>query len=100
MSSDRIILEGVQFYAYHGSSVEERDISQPFVVTLEAELDLQLPARSDQLEDTVSYTHLYRKAKEVMKGSPRSLLEAVVEPSSLAATKRSCEKLMSRPVAT
>ena len=79
MTSDRIILEGMQFYGYHGSNVEERDMGQPFVVDLEAEVDLQPPGRSDQLEDTVNYTHLYRISKEVVEGPPRNLIEAVAE---------------------
>ena len=29
--------------------------------------------------DTVSYTHLYRVAKEVMEGEPKYLLEALAE---------------------
>ena len=39
-SGDRIILEGMQFYGYHGRNDEERVLGQPFEVDLEAELDL------------------------------------------------------------
>ena len=56
MSSDRIILEGMHFYGYHGGNLEERSLGQPFLVDVEAELDLAVAARSDSLEDTVSYT--------------------------------------------
>ena len=79
MATDRIILEEMLFYGYHGNNVEERSAGQPFQVDLEAELDLRLPGRTDQLEDTVSYTHLYRIAKEVMEGPARNLIEAVAE---------------------
>ena len=77
MSSDRIILAGLQFYGFHGVNPEERRLGQPFVVDLEAELDLAVPAASDNLEDTVSYTDLYRAVKAVMEGEPRNLLESV-----------------------
>lgn len=77
MSSDRIILTGLQFYGFHGVNPEERRLGQPFVVDLEAELDLSVPATSDNLEDTVSYTELYRAVKAVMEGEPRNLLESV-----------------------
>ena len=77
MSSDRIILTGLQFYGFHGVNPEERRLGQPFVVDLEAELDLSVPAASDNLEDTVSYTELYRAVKAVMEGEPRNLLESV-----------------------
>ncbi len=76
MSPDRIILTGLQFYGFHGVNPEERSLGQPFVVDLEAELDLSAPAASDRLDDTVSYTQLYRAVKAVMEGEPRNLLES------------------------
>ena len=79
MPSDRIILEGMQFYGYHGGSPEERSLGQPFQVDLEAELDLSIAGKSDSRDDTVSYTHLYRLVQEVMGGAPKNLLEAVAE---------------------
>ena len=77
--SDRIILEGMQFYAYHGANEEERALGQPFVVDVEVEYDSRKAAASDKLEDTVSYSHLYRAVKEVMEGVSRNLLEALAE---------------------
>ena len=76
MSEDRIILTGLQFYGFHGVNPEERSLGQQFVVDLEAELDLRVPSETDRLENTVSYTHLYRAVKAVMEGEPRNLLEA------------------------
>ena len=75
MSSDRIILTGLQFYGFHGANPEERSLGQQFVVDLEAELDLTAPSKSDRLEDTVSYTELYRAVKAVLEGEPCNLLE-------------------------
>ncbi len=79
MSSDRIILNGMQFYGFHGVNPEERTLGQAYVVDLEVELDLGLAGRSDKLEDTVSYTQLYRVAQGVMEGPPKFLLEAAAE---------------------
>ena len=79
MALDRIVLEGMQFYGYHGGSAEERSLGQPFVVDVEAELDLGVAGRSDNLDDTVSYTLLYRLVKEVMEAESRALLEALAE---------------------
>ena len=76
MSPDRIVLNGLQFYGFHGVNPEERSLGQQFVVDLQAELDLSVPAASDRLEDTVSYTDLYRAVKAVMEGEPRNLLES------------------------
>lgn len=76
MSADRIILTGMQFYGFHGVNAEERALGQPFIVDLEAELDLSAASESDRLTDTVSYTDLYRVVKSVLEGEPLNLLEA------------------------
>ncbi len=76
MPSDRIILTGMQFYGFHGVNPEERRLGQPFIVDLEAELDLSNASQTDRLTDTVSYTHLYRAVKQVLEGEPLNLLEA------------------------
>ena len=82
LAADRIILEGMLFYGYHGNNVEERSMGQPFQVDLEIGLDLRIPGQSDRLEDTVSYTQFYRITKNVLEGTPRNLLEAVAEEIS------------------
>ena len=76
---DRIILEGMEFYGFHGANPEERALGQPYVVDLEVELDLRHPGGSDRLEDTVSYSHLYRTVKLVMEGESKNLLEAAAQ---------------------
>ena len=77
--ADRIILEGMQFYAYHGVNPEERVLGQRYVVDLSADLDLRIAGESDRLEDTVSYSHIYRSVKAVMEGEPRNLLESAAQ---------------------
>jgi 7,8-dihydroneopterin aldolase/epimerase/oxygenase len=77
--ADRIVLQGMQFYGYHGVNPEERALGQPYVVDLTVELDLRTPGGTDRLEDTVNYSRLYRVAREVVEGTPRNLLEAVAE---------------------
>ncbi len=79
MPADRIVLQGMQFYGYHGVNPEERALGQPYVVDLAVELDLTTPGATDRLEDTVSYSRLYRAVGEVVEGTPRNLLEAVAE---------------------
>ena len=73
---DRIVLEGMQFYGYHGVNPEERALGQAYVVDLAVELDLRCAGESDRLEDTVSYPHLYRSVQSVVEGQPKNLLEA------------------------
>ena len=84
---DRILLQGMQFYAFHGVNPEEKTSGQRFQVDLEAELDLEEAGKTDDLNHTVNYAHLYRTVKEVMDGTPRNLLEALAQEiaeSSLA----------------
>ena len=77
--ADRIILEGMQFYGYHGVNPEERVLGQRYVVDLTANLDLRLAGETDRLEDTVSYSHIYRAVRAVMEGEPRNLLESAAQ---------------------
>ena len=79
MAADRIILQGMRFYGYHGVNPEENVQGQSYLVDLEAEVDLARPGLSDGLEDTVSYTHLYRTARAIMEGEPRNLLERLAQ---------------------
>lgn len=79
MASDRIILEGARFYGYHGVNPEEKELGQTYIVDLVADLDLRRPGRTDQLDDTVSYTHMYRSARAIVEGESRNLLEALAQ---------------------
>ena len=77
--SDQIILQGMQFYGYHGVNPEERVLGQRYVVDLAVNLDLARAGGSDKLEDTVSYAHIYRSVRAVIEGEPRNLLESAAE---------------------
>ena len=76
---DRIILEGMQFYGFHGVNPEERTLGQYYLVDLAVELDLHHPGASDRLEDTVSYTELYRAVQAVFEGESKNLLESTAQ---------------------
>jgi dihydroneopterin aldolase len=76
---DRIVLEGMQFYGFHGVNPEEQALGQSYLVDLAVELDLSQAGESDRLDDTVSYTHLYRVVQSVMEGESRNLLETAAQ---------------------
>ncbi len=69
----------MQFYGFHGVNAEERALGQPYLVDLAVELDLAAPGESDRLEDTISYTRLYRVVQAVLEGEPKNLLEATAQ---------------------
>ena len=76
---DQIMLQGMQFYGYHGVNPEERVLGQRYVVDMTVDLDLSQAGASDKLEDTVSYSHIYRSVRAVIEGEPRNLLESAAE---------------------
>ncbi len=79
MEGDRIVLEGMVFYGFHGASKAEQEVGQRFIVDLEVYRDLRAAGRSDDLADTVSYSDLWRVARDIVEGPPRNLLENVAE---------------------
>lgn len=78
-SEDRILLEGMIFYGQHGTLPAERELGQPFVVDIELRLDLQSAGLSDDLTQTVDYSEVHRRAKEIVEGPPVNLTETVAE---------------------
>ena len=72
---DKILLGGLQFFGRHGCHPAERELGQMFVVDIELECDLQLAARTDDLNDTVNYVEIYAEAKRILEGAPAALLE-------------------------
>ncbi len=79
LSGDKIRLDGMVFYGYHGVSPAERELGQRFVVDLEVERDLSAAAASDDPKDTADYSRMYETVREVVEGPGRKLLEGVAE---------------------
>ncbi|XP_038882969.1 dihydroneopterin aldolase 2-like [Benincasa hispida] len=79
---DRLILRGLKFHGYHGVHLSEKETGQMFLVDVDAWLDLRAAGKSDDLNDSVSYTAIYRIAKEIMTGPSHDLLESVAEEIS------------------
>lgn len=88
MAEDRIILQGMMFYGYHGVNPEERELGQRFVVDLELEKDLSAAGLSDDLTQTVNYASAYKLAREVVEGQPCNLIETVAERLATALLSR------------
>jgi dihydroneopterin aldolase len=79
MSEDRILLEGMVFHGHHGTLPAERELGQPFVVDIELRLALRSAGISDDLAQTVDYSQIHRRAKEIVEGPPVNLTETVAE---------------------
>jgi len=76
---DRIILQGLTFYGYHGANPEEKVLGQRFIVDISLWLDLRPAGLADDLKLTVSYSTVAKIARRVVEGPPRDLIEAVAE---------------------
>ena len=67
----------MSFYGYHGVNPEERSIGQKFVVDVVVECCLVAPSESDQIEDTINYSELFKIVKSMVEGRPHNLLESL-----------------------
>ncbi len=76
---DRIYIDEMEFYGYHGVFREENTLGQRFIVSLKVELDLEQAGKTDQLKKSINYAELFTICKEVVEGQPKKLLEAVAE---------------------
>jgi dihydroneopterin aldolase len=74
----KILLEGMEFFAYHGVYEEEREKGQNFSIDLEILADYSKACYSDKLEDAIDYVQVYELVKAEM-AIPSSLLENVAQ---------------------
>jgi dihydroneopterin aldolase len=72
----KIILEGLEFHAYHGVYPHERDSGNWFEVDISVETDFSEGAKHDEISGTVNYETLFRIIKDEME-KPSKLLETV-----------------------
>ncbi len=79
MAEDLILLEGMTFHGRHGTLPAERELGQPFVVSVELRLDLRPAGTSDDLTKTVDYGEVHRLARGIVEGEPVGLVETLAE---------------------
>ena len=77
--ADKVILQGMMFYGYHGVNPEEKIIGQRFNIDVEITAPLRKAGRTDDLNHTIHYGHVYKLVKNVVNGSSRNLLESLAE---------------------
>ena len=74
----KIILDGMEFFAYHGCFKEEQLIGTKFILYIEIEADTSVAEKSDNLTDTINYVSIYQLVKTEME-SKSHLLEHVAD---------------------
>lgn len=63
----RIILEDMEFYAYHGCFAEEQIIGGKFLITVKIESDTSEAEETDNITKTVNYQEVYAVIKKEME---------------------------------
>lgn len=63
--SDRIIVGGIKFHAYHGLTRLEREVGVRCSIDVEIALDLTPAIHSDHLADTIDYRAIHRLVLEI-----------------------------------
>jgi len=75
----KIVIEEMEFYAFHGHYQEEQIVGNRFLVDLELKTNLSVAAASDQLEDAVNYQEAYKLIKHEMRITKSNLLENIAK---------------------
>ncbi len=75
MIKQKVSLEGVRFFAYHGFYPEEQILGTEFIIDVDTELEVY-SAGEDEISNTVNYEKLFNIVSDEMK-IPRKLIETV-----------------------
>ena len=63
---NKIVIEGIKLYAYHGCLDEEAKIGANYIVDVTMETDFSDAAKEDDLNKTIDYVIVYNIVKEQM----------------------------------
>lgn len=95
---DKINLEGLSFYGYHGLFNSEKELGQLFKIDLTLYTSTKKAGESDKMEDSIHYGEVYQTVKALVEGEPFHLLEALAEQiaKSVLADFEAVEAIMVR----
>lgn len=76
---DRITLNNMVFFGYHGAISEEQEIGGRFEVDIDLLGDFKQASESDDLSKAVDYQKAYECIKPIMEGKKYYLIEGLAE---------------------
>lgn len=76
---DRILIESLKVFGYHGVTREEREQGQDFLIDMQIDADLTTAAKTDLLGDTLDYDPLLKEVRRIVSGERYTLLEALAQ---------------------
>lgn len=77
MDMDKVFVEGMKFYGYHGAYRAENELGQRFEADVVMEMDSRKAAETDALEDTVNYALVYETVRDIIEGEAVNLVETL-----------------------
>jgi len=79
---EQIILQNMQFYAFHGIRDTEKVEGQLFQMDVVLHVDLKEAASKDDLKATINYEEIYKLIENVVRRHRYHLLEALAEATA------------------
>ena len=76
---DKIIIKDLHIYAYHGVNIEEKIKGQNYYVDIISDVDLTKASRSDDIDDTVSYSKMIKRASFAFTAEKYDLIEKAAQ---------------------
>lgn len=80
---DKILLNNLGFYGYHGVLSEENTLGQKFFLDIELYLDTHEAGIYDDMDKSVSYADVYSVVKHIVEERRYNLIEALAENISI-----------------
>lgn len=76
---DKIMIKGLEIFAYHGVNSEEKRDGQPFVLDVTLRADLHSARQSGRLEDTVNYAAVRKAIHRAFTAEKYDLIERAAQ---------------------
>lgn len=76
---DKILMNNMGFYGYHGVFKEESILGQKFFIDMELYLNTKEAGLTDDMNKSVSYGDVYEVVKDIVEKKRFNLLEALAE---------------------
>jgi dihydroneopterin aldolase len=75
--TDKIEVRGLRVHGHHGVHEHEQVTGQPFVLDVALDVDSQIAARTDSLDDTIDYAILVERIADLVRSTRFNLIEAL-----------------------
>lgn len=79
VSTDTLLVHGMQFWGTHGYFPEENKLGQKFIIDVEVNLDMTDMCQNDDLDKGFSYVSVYEITKRVVTTEQYKLLQRLAQ---------------------